>query len=83
MGEAKEEEEEKGGGSLSVAPERRRGNHRDGDLHQQLRRRQHQLSPPLCSGVTPLFPHCNVYLNMVLHAIYYYPIMCGYPMMFE
>jgi hypothetical protein len=42
--------------SLPVVPERRRGNHRDGDLHQQLRRRQHQLSPPLCSGVTPLLP---------------------------
>ena len=42
--------------SLPVAPERRRGNQRDGDLHQQLRRRQHQLSPPLCSGVTPLLP---------------------------
>src|SRR3989337_3505863 len=40
--------------SLPVAPERRRGNHRDGDLHQQLRHRQHQLSPPLCSSVTPL-----------------------------
>ena len=42
--------------SLPVAPERRRGNHCDGDLHQQLRRRHHQLSPPLCSGVTSLFP---------------------------
>ena len=57
-GEAKQEEE--GGGALSpslpVEPECRRGNHRDGDLHQQLRRLQHQLSPPLSSGVTPLFP---------------------------
>ena len=56
-GEAKEEEE--GGGSLpslSVAPERRRGKYHDGDLHQQLRRRHQQLSPPLCSGVTPLLP---------------------------
>ena len=42
--------------SLPVVPERRRGNHCDGDLHQQLRRRHHQLSPPLCSGVTPLLP---------------------------
>ena len=42
--------------SLPVAPECCRGNHRDDDLHQQLRRRQYQLSPPLCSGVTPLLP---------------------------
>jgi hypothetical protein len=50
----------KEGGSLSpslpVAPEHRWGHHRDGNLHQQPRYRQHQLSPPLCSGVTPLLP---------------------------
>lgn len=42
--------------SLPVAPERRRGHHRDNDLHQQLHRHHHQLSPPLCSSVTPLLP---------------------------
>ena len=43
--------------SLPVAPECRRGNDRDGDLHQQSCYRQHQLSlPPWCSGVTPLIP---------------------------
>ena len=26
---------------------------------------------------------CNLYLNMVLNAIYYFPMMYGYPMMFE
>ena len=50
----------KKGGSLRlsfpVAPEHRRGHHRDNDLHQQLHRRHHQLFPPLCSGVTPLLP---------------------------
>src|SRR3990170_494793 len=56
-GRSRKKKEE--GGSLPplpVAPERRRGYHRDGDLHQQLHRRHHQLSPPLCSGVTPLLP---------------------------
>ena len=42
--------------SLPVALECRRGNDWDGDLHQQSCYRQHQLSPPLCSGVTPLLP---------------------------
>jgi hypothetical protein len=28
-------------------------------------------------------PRCNLYLNMVLNAIYYFPMMDGYPMMFE
>ena len=32
------------------------GNDRDDDLHQQSCYRQHQLSPPLCSVVTPLLP---------------------------
>ena len=29
------------------------------------------------------FTRCNLYLNMVLNAIYYFPMMYGYPMMFE
>jgi len=60
MGKVKEEEEEEEEGgsppSLPVAPERRRGHHRHRNLHQQLHRCHHQLSPPLCSGVTPLLP---------------------------
>ena len=31
--------------SLPVAPEHRRGHHRDNDLHQQLHCRHHQLFP--------------------------------------
>ena len=31
----------------------------------------------------PSFTRCNLYLNMVLNAIYYFPMMYGYPMMFE
>ena len=31
----------------------------------------------------PSFTCCNLYLNMVLNAIYYFPLMYGYPMMFE
>ena len=29
------------------------------------------------------FTRCNLYLNMVLNAIYYFPMMYGYLMMFE
>ena len=28
-------------------------------------------------------PRCNLYLNMVLNSIYYFPMIYGYPMMFE
>ena len=42
--------------SLPVAPERCRGHHHHRNLHQQLHRHHHQLFPPLCSGVTSLFP---------------------------
>jgi hypothetical protein len=51
--EAKEEEE---GGVISPALSwwHQNGNHCDDDLHQQLRRSHHQLSPPICSGVTSL-----------------------------
>ena len=28
-------------------------------------------------------PCCNLYLNMVLNSIYYFPMIFGYPMMFE
>src|SRR3989337_391252 len=40
------------------------------------------LSPSMqrCNTSTP---HCNLYLNMVLNSIYYYPMMCGNRMMFE
>ena len=35
------------------------------------------------SRCNPSFTRCNLYLNMVLNAIYYFPVMYGYPMMFE
>ena len=39
--------------------------------------------PPSMQRCNPSFTHCNLYLNMVLNAIYYFPMMYGYPMMFE
>ena len=47
------------GGSLPLSPcgtGTSSGPSRDDDLHQQMRRCHHQLSPPLCSVVTPLLP---------------------------
>ena len=40
-------------------------------------------SPPSMQWCNPSFTRCNLYLNMVLNAIYYFPMMYGYPMMFE
>ena len=40
------------------------------------------LSPSM-QRCNPSFTRCNLYLNMVLNAIYYFPMMYGYPMMFE
>ena len=28
-------------------------------------------------------PRCNLYLNVVLNSVYYFPMIYGYPMMFE
>ena len=39
--------------------------------------------PPSMQRYNPSFTRCNLYLNMVLSAIYYFPMMYGYPMMFE
>src|SRR3989337_2166884 len=39
--------------------------------------------PPSMQRCNPSFARCNLYLNMVLNAIYYFPMMYGYPMMFE
>ena len=39
--------------------------------------------PPSMQRCNPSFTRCNLYLNMVLNAIYYFPMMYGYPMMFE
>ena len=39
--------------------------------------------PPSMQRCNLSLTHCNLYLNMVLNAIYYFPMMYGYPMMFE
>ena len=40
-------------------------------------------SPPFYAACNVSLTHYNLYLNMVLNAIYYFPMMYGYPMMFE
>ena len=40
-------------------------------------------SPPLSTVVHSPATHCTLYLNMVLYASYYYPMMCYHPMMSE
>src|SRR3954466_9281269 len=63
--------------SLSVAPEcHREGNHRRGErIHQHHH-------PHLFYAVHSPAPCCNPYLNVVLYATYYDPMMCYHPMMF-
>ena len=39
--------------------------------------------PPSMQRCNLSLTRCNLYLNMVLNAIYYFPMMYGYPMMFE
>ena len=39
--------------------------------------------PPSMQRSNLSLTRCNLYLNMVLNAIYYFPMMYGYPMMFE
>ena len=66
--------------SLLVALECHRGNHRRGDrLHQH---HHHHHHPHLFYAVHSPAPRCNPYLNMVLYATYYDPMMCCHPMMF-
>ena len=50
------------------------GHHHHRDLHQHLRHLHQHLSPTT---------RCTLYLNMVLYASYYYPMMCCHPMMSE
>ena len=63
--------------SLLVALEcHREGNHHHGDrLHQHHH-------PHLFYAVHSPAPRCNPYLNMVLYATYYDPMMCCHLMMF-
>ena len=39
--------------------------------------------PPLSTMVHSPATRCTLYLNMVLYASYYYPMMCCHPMMSE
>ena len=39
--------------------------------------------PPLSTAVHSPATRCTLYLNMVLYASYYYPMMCFHPMMSE
>ena len=39
--------------------------------------------PPLSTAVHSPATRCTLYLNMVLYASYYYPMMCCHPMMSE
>ena len=39
--------------------------------------------PPLYPAVHSPATRCTLYLNMVLYASYYYPMMCCHPMMSE
>ena len=39
--------------------------------------------PPLSTAVHSPATRCTLYLNMVLYASYYYPMMCCYPMISE
>ena len=39
--------------------------------------------PPLSTAVHSHATRCTLYLNMVLYASYYYPMMCCHPMMSE
>ena len=39
--------------------------------------------PPLSTAIHSPATRCNIYLNMVLNAIYYFPMIYGYPVMFE
>ena len=82
-GEAKEEEE--GGGSLPltsggavVPPGQRPGRRSTSTIFLPS---TPTFSPSIqwCNTSSPC---CNLYLNMVLNSIYYFPIY-GYPMMFE
>ena len=72
--------------SVPVAPERRRGHHRVTAIYTN--------TSVIFTNIFITFPHlsiavhspttcCTLYLNMVLYASYYYPMMCCHPMMFE
>jgi hypothetical protein len=72
--------------SLPVAPERRRGHHRVTAIYTNTSVIFTNTSitfPHLYSAVHSPATRCTLYLNMVLYASYYYPMMCCHPMMLE
>ena len=82
------EEEEEGGLSPPCFRWRRStagGHHHHRDLHQHLHHLHQHLHhlPPLSTAVHSPATRCTLYLNMVLYASYYYPMMCCHPMMSE
>ena len=83
-GEAKEEEEVGGSlpitsGGIGVPPGQRSGRRSTSTI---LLPSTPTFSPSMqrCNTSSS---HCNLYLNMVLNSIYYFPMIYGHPMMFE
>ena len=84
--EVKEEDEEEGGGSLPLSSGGAGTPSGPSSSPQSTPTTSPPSSPtlpPSMKRCNPSFTRCNLYLNMVLNAIYYFPMMYGYPMMFE
>ena len=68
---------------LPVVPERRRGPSSSPRSSSTTLPPSSPTLPPSMERCNSSLTSCNLYLNMVLNAIYYFPMMYGYPMMFE
>ena len=64
--------------SLPVAPECHRGPSSSPQSSPTSSPPSSPTLPPSMQRCNPSFTHCNIYLNMVLNAIYYFPTMYGY-----
>src|SRR3954467_4394578 len=69
--------------SLPVAPECHRGPSSSPSSSPTTSPPSSPTLPPSMQRCNLSLTHCNLYLSMVLNAIYYFPMMYGYPMMFE
>ena len=69
--------------SLPVAPERRWGPSSSLQSTPRTSPPSSPTLPPSMQRCNLSLTRCNLYLNMVLNAIYYFPMMYSYPMMFE
>ena len=69
--------------SLPVAPECHRGPSSSPQSSPTTSPPSSPTLPPFMQRCNLSLTRCNLYLNMVLNAIYYFPMMYGYPMMFE